>query len=143
MLWPAPQPYARLVEHHLSGADIPWNGRPGTTLTERLAPRLVLDLLDVNQRGLRRRNLFDLLADVPARDAAGTYLPTASWERVSREAGIARDEDWNRRLAPLRAGTLGSAAESLRRSSEIYAPASAIRPSVGHGRSGRRGAPRN
>ncbi len=101
VLWPAQQPYARLVEHHLSGADIPWNGRPGTTLTERLAPRLVLDLLDVDQRGLRRRNLFDLLADVPARDAEGIYLPTASWERVSREAGIAHDEDWNRRLAPL------------------------------------------
>jgi ATP-dependent helicase/nuclease subunit B len=115
VLWPAQQPYARLVEHHLRGADIPWNGRPGTTLTERLVPRLVLDLLDVDQRGLRRRNLFDLLADVPARDAEGTYLPTASWERVSREAGIARDEDWNRRLAPLAAGERwAQAARSLR-----------------------------
>lgn len=101
VLWPAQRPYARLVEHHLRNADIPWNGRPGTTLTERLAPRLVLDLLDVDQRGLRRRNLFDLLADVPARDAEGTHLPTASWERASREAGIARDEDWNRRLGAL------------------------------------------
>ncbi|HYN32459.1 MAG TPA: hypothetical protein VES40_07530, partial [Ilumatobacteraceae bacterium] len=58
VLWPAQRPYARLVEHHLSNADIPWNGRPGTTVTERLAPRLVLDLLDVDRRGLRRRNLF-------------------------------------------------------------------------------------
>ena len=46
-------------------AEIPWNGRPGTTTAERLAPRLVLDLLDVDRRGLRRRSVFDLLADVP------------------------------------------------------------------------------
>ena len=101
VLWPAQRPYARLVEHHLTNADIPWNGRPGTTVTERLAPRLVLDLLDVDRRGLRRRNLFDLLADVPARDADGDYLPTASWERVSREAGVSRDDDWDRRLGSI------------------------------------------
>jgi hypothetical protein len=98
VLWPTQRPYARLVEHHLDRAEIPWNGRPGTTLPERLAPRLVLDLLDVDRRGLRRRSLFDLLADIPARDASGTFLPTASWERVSREAGVARDDDWDRRL---------------------------------------------
>ena len=101
LLWPTQRPYARLVEHHLDAAGIPWNGRPGTTLRERLAPRLILDLLDVDRRGLRRRNLFDLLADVPLRDADGGLLPTASWERVSREAGVARDDDWNRRLRAL------------------------------------------
>jgi len=101
VLWPAHRPYARLVEHHLTAAGIPWNGRPGTSTTERLAPRLVLDLLDVDRRGLRRRALFDLLADVPARDDDGRYLPTASWERVSRYAGVARDDDWNVRLGSL------------------------------------------
>lgn len=101
ILWPSQRPYARLVEHHLTDAGIPWNGRPGTTVAERLAPRLVLDLLDVDRRGLRRSTLFDLLADVPARDAEGIYLPTASWERVSRHAGVARDDDWDRRLASL------------------------------------------
>ena len=101
VVWSADQPYARLVEHHLTSADLPWNGRPGTTVAERLAPRLVLDLLDVDRRGLRRNSVFDLLADVPARDGDGTYLPTASWERVSREAGVARDDDWNRRLGSI------------------------------------------
>ncbi len=101
VLWPAQRPYARLVEHHLTAADIPWNGRPGTTLAERLAPRLLLDLLDVDRRGLRRRNVFDMLADVPMRGADGEHLPTASWERVSREAGVARDDDWDRRLGSL------------------------------------------
>ena len=118
VLWPAQRPYARLVEHHLTSADIPWNGRPGTTLAERLAPRLVLDLLDVDRRGLRRRSLFDMLADLPLRGADGEYLPTASWERVSREAGVARDDDWDRRLgarAPASVGANGRVAADLRR----------------------------
>ncbi len=115
VLWPAQRPYARLVEHHLTAADIPWNGRPGTTLAERLAPRLVLDLLDVDRRGLRRRSLFDMLADLPLRGSDGEYLPTASWERVSREAGVARDDDWDRRLGSLSASERwGTSAESLR-----------------------------
>jgi ATP-dependent helicase/nuclease subunit B len=103
LLWPTQRPYARLVEHHLDRAEVPWNGRPGTEITERLAPRLILDLLDVDRRGLRRRTLFDLLADVPARGADGAFLPTASWERVSREAGVARDDDWERRLRSIAA----------------------------------------
>jgi ATP-dependent helicase/nuclease subunit B len=114
VLWPAQRPYARLVEHHLDTAGIPWNGRPGTTIGEHLVPRLILDLLDVDRRGLRRRNLFDLLADVPLRDADGEFLPTAGWERVSREAGVARDDDWNRRLGALRGSDRwGASAESL------------------------------
>ena len=99
VLWPAHRPYARLVEHHLTAAEIRWNGRPGTALAERLVCRLLLDLLDLDHRGLRRRELFSLLADVPARDADGRLLRTASWERVSREAGIAREADWETRLA--------------------------------------------
>lgn len=115
VLWPTQRPYARLVEHHLNAADIPWNGRPGTILAERLAPRLVLDLLDVDRRGLRRRSLFHLLADLPLRDADGEFLPTAGWERVSREAGVARDDDWDRRLGSLAASERwGASAASLR-----------------------------
>lgn len=127
VLWPAQRPYARLVEHHLTAAEIPWNGRPGTTVSERLAPRLVLDLLDVDRRGLRRRNLFDLLADVPARDADGAYLPTASWERVSRAAGIARDDDWNRRLGAIALGERWSSAAS-----SLQAFVAELRSELGH-----------
>ena len=101
VVWPTQQPYARLVEHHLDAAGIVWNGRPGTLLGERLVPRLVLDLLDIDRRGLRRQGLFALLADVPPRDASGALYPTAAWERASRQAGVARDDDWGVRLGPL------------------------------------------
>lgn len=98
VVWPTDRPYARLVEHHLGVAGIPWNGRPGTAVGERAVPRFLLDLLDVDRRGLRRRDLFDLLADLPVRDRAGEPVPTAMWERVSRDAGIVGDEHWVPRL---------------------------------------------
>ena len=101
VLWPTQRPYARLVEHHLDAAAIPWNGRGGTELTERLACRLLLDLLDVDRRGLRRRSLFSLLSDVPGRDADGRPWNTAAWERVSRVAGVSDDDDWVPRLGAL------------------------------------------
>lgn len=98
ILWPTDRPYARLVEHHLTDSEIPWNGRPGTAAAERLVPRFLLDLLDVDRRGLRRRDLFDLLADLPMRTTAGAPVPIARWERVSREAGVTRDDEWGTRL---------------------------------------------
>ncbi len=101
VLWPTRRPYARLVEHHLTAHGIPWNGQSGTELAERIAPRLLLDLLAVDRRGIRRRELFDLLADVPARRPDGARLPTAEWERVSRAAGVSRDDDWSPRLAAI------------------------------------------
>jgi RecB family exonuclease len=98
ILWPTDRPYARLVEHHLGVAGITWNGRPGTKVSERVVPRFLLDLLDVDRRGLRRRDLFNLLADVPVRDRAGRLLPVAAWERASRDAGVVKDEQWVPRL---------------------------------------------
>ncbi len=98
VVWPTDRPYARLVEHHLGVAGIPWNGRPGTNVSERAVPRFLLDLLDVDRRGLRRRDLFDLLADLPVRNRAGDPVPTAMWERVSRDAGIVGDDHWVPRL---------------------------------------------
>jgi RecB family exonuclease len=98
ILWPTDRPYARLVEHHLGVAGIAWNGRPGTKVSERVVPRFLLDVLDVDRRGLRRRDLFNLLADVPVRDRAGRPLPVAAWERASRDAGVVKDEQWVPRL---------------------------------------------
>jgi RecB family exonuclease len=94
VLFPADRPYARLVEHHLDAAEIPWNGRPGTTVGERMVPRVLVELLDLDHRGLRRAGLMALLADVPARRADGRRVPTAHWERIGRAAGVVRGDDW-------------------------------------------------
>ena len=98
IVWSRNEPYARLVGEHLHAAGIPWNGRPGIALHERLAARLVLDLLRLDRRGIRRADLFALLAHVPARLADGTLVPRQRWERLSREAGLAGDADWADRL---------------------------------------------
>jgi RecB family exonuclease len=103
LVWPTDRPYARLVEHHLDVAGIPWNGRPGTLVTERLVPRFLLDLLHLDRRGLRRNDLFDLLADVPVHASDGSRVSVARWERLARAAGISRDDHWAPRLARLAA----------------------------------------
>jgi ATP-dependent helicase/nuclease subunit B len=110
VLWPVDHPYARLVQHHLAAAEIPWNGRPGTGTGERAVPRVLAELLDLDRRGLRRSDLMTLLGDVPARAADGRRVPTARWERIGRRAGIVRDEDWDTRLPPYiaEAGERGS-----------------------------------
>lgn len=103
IVWPTDRPYARLVEHHLGVTGIPWNGRPGTLVTERLVPRFLLDLLQLDRRGLRRNDLFDLLADVPVHASDGSRVSAARWERLARMAGISRDDHWAPRLARLAA----------------------------------------
>ncbi len=87
---PPRSPYARLVEHHLTADGIAWNGPGGTELVERIAPRLLLELLGLDRRGLQRRALFEFLADLPVRDEQGRALRTGEWERVSRVAGAER-----------------------------------------------------
>jgi ATP-dependent helicase/nuclease subunit B len=135
VLWPADRPYARLVEHHLGEVDVPWNGRPGTLLTERLVPRLLLDLLDVDRRGLRRRDLFELLADVPARGLDGRRLPRAAWERVSRAAGVSRDDHWAPRLTAfardLRARAVDGTSSRADAADELVTFVAALRRTLG------------
>ncbi|MFV0306490.1 MAG: PD-(D/E)XK nuclease family protein [Desertimonas sp.] len=98
ILWPSDRPYARLVEHHLDTADLAWNGRPGTTVLERMVPRVLAELLDLDRRGVRRVALMTLLGDVAARRPDGRPVPVAAWERIAREAGIVRETDWDTHL---------------------------------------------
>jgi ATP-dependent helicase/nuclease subunit B len=98
ILWPTDRPYARMVEHQLQAAGVSWNGRPGTQPAELMVPRVLVDLLDLDRRGLRRADLMTLLGDVPARDERGKPVPTSRWERIGRRAGIVREADWDRGL---------------------------------------------
>jgi hypothetical protein len=98
IVWPRHEPYARLIAEHLREAEIAWNGRPGVAVHERLAARLVLDLMRLDRRGIRRAELFALLSHVPARTPDGDVVPRQLWERLSRNAGLAADADWQPRL---------------------------------------------
>ncbi|MDQ3469945.1 MAG: PD-(D/E)XK nuclease family protein, partial [Actinomycetota bacterium] len=97
LLWPADRPYARIVEHHLGAAGLPWNGRPGTTTAERAVPRVLAELLQLDRRGLRRSNLTTLLGDVPAQ-RRGQIVRAARWERIGRDAGVLREQHWDTNL---------------------------------------------
>lgn len=114
LLWPADRPYARLAEHHLAAAELPWNGRPGTTVLERMVPRVLVELLELDRRGLRRIALMTLLGDVPARGADGRPVPVARWERIGRDAGIVREDDWDRQLPRWIAATSQAATDQER-----------------------------
>ena len=97
LVWPTDRPYARIVEHHLGAAGLPWNGRPGTAMAERAVPRVLAELLQLDRRGLRRSNLTALLGDVPAQ-MHGRIVPTARWERIGRDAGVLREQHWDTHL---------------------------------------------
>jgi hypothetical protein len=118
IVWPRDQPYARLVAEQLDEALIPWNGRSGTALHERLVARLVLDVLRLDRRGIRRADLFTLLAHVPAHTADHAVVPRQWWERISREAGLAGDGDWQRRLTEFAAARRAGGGEHNERDAE-------------------------
>jgi hypothetical protein len=129
VLWPVDRPYARLVQHHLTAADIPWNGRPGTETGERVVPRLLAELLDLDRRGLRRAELMALLGDVPARLPGGGRAPTARWEQIGRRAGIVRGEDWDTRLPAFIAEA--ASASTAERAEQLLAFVADLRASLG------------
>lgn len=98
LLYPSAQPYARLAHEQLAAAGITYNGAAVRPLADRLVGRWLLDLLALADRGYRRRDVADLLAAAPVR-RGGQRVPVARWERISREAGVARGRsDWDERL---------------------------------------------
>lgn len=135
VLYPTERPYARLVEHHLGAAGVPWNGRAGTAVDERMVPRVLAELLDLDRRGLRRSNLMTLLGDVPARGRDGRVVPTAHWERAGRAAGVVREEDWESHLtryaAVMRESDHWEAAANAEAADELLAFVRELRAELG------------
>jgi ATP-dependent helicase/nuclease subunit B len=104
VLYPAPQPYGRLLAEHLDAAGITWNGKAARPLHDRVAGRTLLALLDLGPGGARRSDVFALLGGGPIRAVDGRPAPVGRWERVSREAGVVGGgDDWRDRLATLAA----------------------------------------
>jgi ATP-dependent helicase/nuclease subunit B len=112
VLWTVADPYARAVTGALDAAGVPWNGPSPSRLAERLAGRAMLGLLAVDRFGFRRRDLFAWLATTPVRDNRKRPVPTAIWERISRDAGVSGRGDWSQRLSRWADAQRATAAQS-------------------------------
>ncbi|HEY3669716.1 MAG TPA: PD-(D/E)XK nuclease family protein [Acidimicrobiia bacterium] len=98
VLYGAPDPYARLVHEHLTAAGIPHNGAAVRTLADSALGRGLLGLLALPDRDFQRHDVMRLLATTPVY-RRGREVPSASWERISRDAEIVRGpEQWQQRL---------------------------------------------
>lgn len=98
LLFPDPEPYARLAHEQLAAAGIAANGASMVPLSGRLAGRTLLGLLSLPQADFRRDELFAWMAGARVRHD-GHFAPVTAWERLSREAGVVAGLDqWDRRL---------------------------------------------
>jgi RecB family exonuclease len=101
VLYAAPEPYRRLLAHHLDAAGVTTNGTATVPLSGRVAGRTLLGLLALPATGYRRQDLFAWLSGAPIL-VDGRWAPTTAWERASRDAGVvAGRQDWDRRLTHL------------------------------------------
>jgi hypothetical protein len=104
ILHPSPDPYARLLHEHLAAADVAVNGPSPVPLAARAAGRALLGLLDLPDVHWSRAAVLDWMATAPLRHE-GRPLPVATWERLSRDAGVVAGRDqWDSRLEALAAG---------------------------------------
>ncbi len=99
ILWSSADPYLRLLAEHLDSAGITWNGPSQIQLTERVAGRTLIGLLDLDRHGWRRNDVMAFITSSPIRGLDRRLAPAAAWERVSRLAGVARGDDWDRALS--------------------------------------------
>src|SRR5439155_24159683 len=70
-------------------------GRGVRPAAERIMGRAVLSLLELPERLFRRSDVLALISDVRPR-TDGHRVPGTQWERVSRDAGVVKDADWDR-----------------------------------------------
>jgi hypothetical protein len=99
LLYPDPEPYARLAHEHLRAAGIAYNGGAVRPLADRLLGRWLLEVIALADRGYRRQDVLGLVGGAPIRDEQGATVPAERWERASREAGVVRGRaDWDGRL---------------------------------------------
>lgn len=91
-------PYARLLAEQLHDAGITINGPGSRPVSERSTTRTFLDLLALAEHDVPRADLFRALGGIGTRDFEGERIPTARWERLTRQAGVVRGEHWNDRL---------------------------------------------
>jgi len=96
-LYGSRDPYARLLAEHLAAAGVTVNGRGVRPASERILGRALRRLLALPALDFRRDAVMALVTDAPIHWDGERTHPTR-WERISREAGVVRGEDWEVRL---------------------------------------------
>ena len=97
------EPYARILVDQLRDAGISFSIASGFPLHERVAPKTVLAMLQLEASDYGRTDLINLLASAPivfaerptGEDGQGVQrepVPVAAWDRVSRKAKVARGQ---------------------------------------------------
>lgn len=95
----ASTPYARLLREQLKAARVPHHVPSQRTLNQTIAGRVAVGLLELQLHGFPRADVIRWLSDGPLIDTDGRPLPADWWDRLSREAGVARGADtWAARL---------------------------------------------
>lgn len=101
VLYTVADPYAQLLVDHLNSAGLPYCGPGHRPLANSLAGRTLRRLLGLATTGLEREAVMTLLSAAPIDDGSGCEVPAASWDRLSRQAGVIDGEHWLPRLAEL------------------------------------------
>ncbi|MET0494380.1 MAG: PD-(D/E)XK nuclease family protein [Actinoplanes sp.] len=108
VLYGSGRPYMRLLADHLRAAGIRWNGTGVQPTAERTLARMLPEVLATQHTGWQRADVMRLLADAPA------VTSTATWERISRAAGVVGGDDWETRLKAYAGEREADAADELR-----------------------------
>ncbi|WP_277049796.1 PD-(D/E)XK nuclease family protein [Ruania albidiflava] len=98
VLYASADPYARLLQEHLTAVGVTINGPGARPVAERATARLLIEVLSLADRDLARGDLFRALANAPARDFTGARIPVSAWERLSRSAGVVAGDHWADRI---------------------------------------------
>ena len=86
----ASTPYVRLLREQLKDAGVPHHVPSQRTLDQTITGRVALGLLELQLHDFPRADVIRWLSDGPLVDAQGHHLPAERWDRLSREAGVAR-----------------------------------------------------
>ena len=100
LLYPMPDPYARVGPEVLDGAGVPWNGPRPDRLVDSMAGRALGGLVELVDDDFARDAVAEWLVSGPILDGDGRRVPGARWDLVSRTAGIVGGApQWRERLA--------------------------------------------
>jgi len=83
-------PYARLLGEQLKIARVPFHVPSQRTLDQTIAGRVALGLIELQLHDFPRADVIRWLSNGPLVDGDGRRLPADRWDRLSREAGVAR-----------------------------------------------------